>query len=304
MPQSEDAHRLGQAQRQLGVGPARRTTRAPRAARSSTAAGGGSSRRVWGVPCSVSATCSLAPRAAPTASSSSGVPLPLGQGLPQQLDAELADRRHQALIVGREAARRLSKSSKTTCTPGATDSGAASSAVRPRSNGCSSMTPEAASAGSSIHDARLLHAGGRPRHRTRERNQTRAMLFPGRIIGAIGFGRLARRVVTARTSDRHRWRGVICIRKRSRPRTASGSGTGSLSAADACTSGTTFSTASRKASQALVQLPFALGRADAFELPPNRRQELVAIEVLILVEVVADAHAHARRAASPGGRSR
>ena len=41
-----------------------------------------------------------------------------------------------------------------------------------------------------------------------------------------------------------------------------------------------------------MQSPFALGRADPIQLPADRRQECVLVQVLILVQVVADTHAH------------
>jgi hypothetical protein len=47
-----------------------------------------------------------------------------------------------------------------------------------------------------------------------------------------------------------------------------------------------------KCGQALMQAAFALGRANPLQLPADRVQEGVAIQILVFVEIISDSHAH------------
>ena len=109
--------------------------------------------------------------------------------------------------------------------------------------------------------------------------------------GAKARNRSAPSGVTWRPSSTPSAAPVVRIRKRNRLRTASGSGTGSFSAAADWTSGRIFSTASRNCSRPSSELPLPLGGEDPVELLADGGEERVAVQVLVLVEVVADAHA-------------
>ena len=134
-----------------------------------------------------------------------------------------------------------------------------------------------------VHDAAGYGAG--------ERHQVHRQRFAGRIVHAVNLGRLPLGVIAA--NQQHALPCPGCARQKTEKSAHGfGQGDGIIQRRRGLHDRQNFFNGFAERHQAAMQAPFPLGGTDTIKLAADRSQKRLAIQVLVLVQVIADAHAH------------